>query len=131
MTRLTHLAIILLISLNFLTVYSEEKVLGYGTEFGTIGLQEKRKVIGWYCEHFVADFTFCQISGIGAHPGFIDGDNEPTLLDVYHRYQLYRELVGEEVSEDYQSGMCGAGCPPASHCSYGLCFCDAGSGGSE
>ena len=66
------------------------------------------------------------MTGLGAPPAFIDGDNEETLLEVYHRYQLYRQLVGEEVGSDYLSGECGDGCPPHSHCSYGLCFCDAG-----
>ena len=50
------------------------------------------------------------------------------MLDVYHRYQQYRDLLGQEVAQTYLDDQCLDGCPPGSHCSYGLCFCDLGKG---
>ena len=66
------------------------------------------------------------MEGLGAPPAFIDGEDEETVLEVYHRYQLYRQLVGQKVGQQYLGGECQDGCPPGSHCSFGLCFCDAG-----
>ena len=48
------------------------------------------------------------------------------MLEVYHRYQQYRELLGQELGQAYLEDQCPDGCPPGSHCSYGLCFCDSG-----
>ena len=33
--------------------------------------------------------------GLGAAPGYLGGDNEADILEVYQRYQLYRALTEE------------------------------------
>ena len=92
-------------------VQGEEKPLGYGTKFGTdlSGSEESDRVIG-----------------LGAPPGFIGGESEDAILDVYHRYQLYQELIGEEIISGYADKTCEGGCPEGTHCSYGICFCETG-----
>ena len=89
----------------------EEQTLGYGTKFGTdlSGTEEINSVIG-----------------LGASPAFIGGESEEDILDVYHRYQLYLGLIGEEVAGGYADKICEGGCPEGTHCSYGICFCESG-----
>jgi len=89
---------------------SDDKNLGYGTKFGTdlSGIEESDKVIG-----------------LGAPPGFIGGENEDAVLEVYHRYQLYQDLIGEEVNPGYAEKSCEGGCPEGAHCSFGICYCEA------
>ena len=122
----TQLTVVTVLMYNISPVCSEgEKSLGYGTKFGTVGNKERRKVIG----EAVTDSRQIHIehSGLGAPPAFIEADSEDVLLAVLHRYQLYRHLVGLEVGSDYREDHCGAGgCPPGSHCSAGLCFCQPG-----
>ena len=62
------------------------------------------------------------ILGLGAPPGFLNGDNEQVILDVYQRYLEYKLLQGAESNDD----LCQEKCPPGSHCSSGVCFCDTG-----
>eukprot|EP00092_Neocalanus_flemingeri_P070746 GFUD01086867.1.p1 GENE.GFUD01086867.1~~GFUD01086867.1.p1 ORF type:complete len:252 (+),score=46.29 GFUD01086867.1:120-875(+) len=92
------------------TVHSaEEKPLGYGTNFGTdLGDTEESD----------------NVIGLGAPAGFIGGESEDAVMDVYHRYQLYQDLVGEDVNPGYADKTCEGGCPEGTHCSYGLCFCE-------
>ena len=62
------------------------------------------------------------ILGLGAPPGFLNGDNEQVILDVYQRYLEYKLLQGADPNDD----LCQEKCPPGSHCSSGVCFCDTG-----
>ena len=49
------------------------------------------------------------------------------MVQVLHRLELYRQLGGEEVGvPGYPSSCPPSDCAPGSHCSHGLCFCDAG-----
>lgn len=86
---------------------SEEKILGYGTKFGTLLEEESKKVIG-----------------LGAAPGFLSGDNEADILEVYQRYKLYRALAEQEEGLGGEAAECGELCPAGAHCAWGLCFCD-------
>ena len=43
----SHMTLVLVLTLNLmLCVSSEERVLGYGTKFGTVTTEERKKVIG-------------------------------------------------------------------------------------
>jgi len=85
---------------------SEQKILGYGTKFGTLLEEESKKVIG-----------------LGAAPGYLGGDNEADILEVYQRYQLYRALTEE--GPGGRAVECAEPCPAGAHCAWGICFCDS------
>jgi len=80
---------------------------GYGTKFGT---QPGKAVPG-------------RTLGLGAPPGPVGG-SEDTLLEVLHRLELYKQLVGEAPVLPGYPEECIGGCPPGAHCAHGLCFCD-------
>jgi len=80
---------------------------GYGTKFGT---QPGKAVPG-------------RTLGLGASPGPVGGSEE-TLLEVVHRLELYKQLVGEDPVLPGYPEECMGGCPPGAHCAHGLCFCD-------
>ena len=65
-------------------------------------------------------------SGLGAAPGFLSGDNEADILEVYQRYKLYRALAEQEEGLGGEAAECGEPCPAGAHCAWGLCFCDPG-----
>ena len=84
---------------------SEEKILGYGTKFGTELVQDSGKVIGktldrgtdliaFYLTLFWKhiswarnlQFNSTMLPGLGAPPGFLSGDNEAVILEVFTRY---------------------------------------------
>jgi len=98
--KLVYIGVLLNINLG---LCSTDKTLGYGTKFGTVLEEDSKKVIG-----------------LGAPPGFLNGDNEQVILDVYQRYLEYKLLQGAESNDD----LCQEKCPPGSHCSSGVCFCD-------
>jgi len=102
--KLIHIGVFLNINLIWC---SNEKILGYGTKFGTILDEDSKKVIG-----------------LGAPEGFLSGDNEEAILEVYQRYKEHQILV-EEASQGIDNQECMEGCPEGSHCSAGVCFCDA------
>jgi len=90
-------------------VVSGERELGYGTKFGT---EPGKPVPG-------------RTLGLGAPPGPVGGGEE-AVVEVLHRLELYRQLGGEEVGvPGYPSSCPPSDCAPGSHCSHGLCFCDA------
>ena len=85
-----------------------EDTLGYGTKFGT-DLKSKEHKNG--------------VVGLGSGPALLPWAVEEDVLGVYHRYQLYRQLLDEGVSKD---SSCRDGCPEGTHCSFGFCYCDPG-----
>jgi len=87
-----------------------EEEIGYGTKFGT-DLSDTVEINS--------------AIGLGAPPGFIGVENEENSLDVYHRYQLYLQLIGEIPPVRLFEKTCGEGCPEGSHCSHGICFCES------
>ena len=111
-SRRSYLFAVVVVFLNQNVQCAEEGVLGYGTKFGT-DLSDTEEINS--------------AIGLGAPAGFIEGENEEKSLEVYHRYQLYLQLIGEETTPGYDGKTCGEGCPEGSHCSYGVCFCDSGS----
>jgi len=88
----------------------EEKPLGYGTKFGT-DLSDTEEINS--------------VIGLGAPPASIGGESEENILDVYHRYQLYLGLIGDELNAGYADKTCEGGCPEGTHCSFGICFCES------
>lgn len=81
---------------------------GYGTKYGT---EPGQAVQG-------------RTVGLGASPGPVMGE-EDILLEVLHRLELYKKLASQDSNPGYTDSHCGDTCPPGSHCSYGLCFCDS------
>ena len=63
--------------------------------------------------------------GLGAPEGFLSSDNEEAILEVFHRYKEHQRLV-EEAKPGTDGLECKDGCPEGSHCSGGVCFCNAG-----
>ena len=110
--RRASLYVVVIVFLNQNVQCAEEGLLGYGTKFGTdlSGTEEINSAIG-----------------LGAPAGFIEGESEEKSLEVYHRYQLYLQLIGKEATPGYAEKTCGEGCPEGSHCSHGICFCETGS----
>jgi len=100
------LCIGVLLNINLIRC-SNEKILGYGTKFGTILDEDSKKVIG-----------------LGAPEGFLSSDNEEAILEVFHRYKEHQRLV-EEAKTGTDGLECKDGCPEGSHCSGGVCFCNA------
>jgi len=99
---------LLLLAFAIIFAAAEDKIVGYGTKFGTELSGSHDKVIG-----------------LGAPPGLLVGaESEEDVLEVYHRYQLYQELLGEDSNAGYAEKNCEGGCPEGSHCSYGICFCE-------
>ena len=143
--KLVYIGVLLNINLG---LCSTDKTLGYGTKFGTVLEEDSKKVIGKQFTLFrqklgrkndnldqsrkyktrseanknVKKLKFCFILGLGAPPGFLNGDNEQVILDVYQRYLEYKLLQGADPNDD----LCQEKCPPGSHCSSGVCFCDTG-----
>ena len=68
----------------------------------------------------------CKCLGLGAPPAFLDGDNEEAILEVYQRYQLYKELINKRNTSTSHDNCEEESCPPGTHCSLGFCFCDSG-----
>ena len=62
--------------------------------------------------------------GLGAAPGYLGGDSEADILEVYQRYQLYQALTEEGPGGGELE--CREPCPAGAHCAWGLCFCDSG-----
>ena len=60
-----------------------EKSVGYGTKFGT-DLTKAKKLKG--------------AIGLGASPGFLSGDSEDDLVEVFKRYHAYLLLTGRNVA---------------------------------
>ena len=108
----TLLFVLVVLFLNQNVQCTEEELLGYGTKFGTdlSGTEEINSAIG-----------------LGAPAGFIEGESEEKSLEVYHRYQLYLQLIGKEATPGYAEKTCGEGCPDGSRCSHGICLCETGS----
>ena len=63
---------------------------------------------------------------MGAAPGYLSGDNEADILEVYQRYKLYLALAEEDEGLVGGAAECGELCPAGAHCAWGLCFCDPG-----
>ena len=140
----------------------KEKILGYGTKFGTELVQDSGKVIGktlnrgtdliafyltlfWKHKSWARNLQFnsTMLPGLGAPPGFLSGDNEAVILEVFtrytrhteavsilttlSRYKLYLALAGDGDTDTADTEpSCEEECPEGSHCSWGVCFCDAG-----
>jgi len=74
--------------------------------------------------------------GIGVFNGFIGGSGfsygiQMATFSVYHRYRRYRRHSSPMDPLDffaayYEKNSCYQGCPPLSHCQWGLCECDSG-----
>jgi len=75
--------------------------------------------------------------GIGVVNGFIGGSGFSygtalAAFTVYHRYLKYKEHASPSEFDEtyynafYRQNQCQHGCPPSSHCQWGLCECDPG-----
>ena len=88
---------------------------------------KQRRLIKWRPSILAPEPSFLLLySGLGAAPGFLSGDNEADILEVYQRYKLYRALAEQEEGPGGEAAECGELCPAGAHCAWGLCFCDPG-----
>ena len=83
-------------------------------------------MIKWRPSILAPEASFLLLSGLGAAPGYLSGDNEADILEVYQRYKLYRALAEEDEGLVGGAAECGEPCPAGAHCALGLCFCDPG-----